>query len=156
LNVFGGILGAGLDAFDESTIRIYGGEIAQGEDLDAHDNSRIEIWGGMIGTGGDVLHATDNATILVHGGRIQKRPWVSNFGTIEFFGRELILQPDTSDADAFILSGILVDNTPINVGVSIRDNGSVVLHNVPEPSTFGLICSGLMVMSVRKFFTYQD
>jgi hypothetical protein len=86
----------------------------------------------------------------VYGGDIGLRPTAFDNGTIEFFGRGLVLEELSTNS--FLLSGHLSDSTSINVSVDIFDAGAILLHEVPEPSSciLSIVPLACVLLRIRR------
>ncbi len=156
LNLRGGITAGFIFGHDNSTVNIFGGLVADGEDVSMFDDSVANIYGGRFG---DDIRASDSAIVNLYGGSFVKD------GT----GASLVAQGDgvinvyLREYEFFLnefgkrkLSGVLLDGSEFNdlfVGVDPVGGGfpQVILHTpIPEPSSLALAVVALLAaLSVR-------
>ena len=95
--------------------------------LQLNDQSMVDIRGGSFFD--DPLSVQDDSILNIHG-----------FG-LEFSGGHL--------------TGTLADGTRANIAIEVRESGSLILHEVPEPSVrwpmiLAVLCSYSMLRRQRK------
>ncbi|MCH8042989.1 MAG: PEP-CTERM sorting domain-containing protein [Planctomycetes bacterium] len=148
VNVFGGTM-EGLFALSSegtntSTVNVSGGNIGSGIFT---GNSKVTISGGeTIG-----FTARDNSTIEIRGGLFMSSSFSSLVGdsaVVNIFGRDL----EFNDG---VLTGFLLDGTPISHEFQITDSAQVNLINVPEPAsvTLMLLAVSICVLLKRRSWT---
>ncbi|QEG36909.1 hypothetical protein Pr1d_42490 [Bythopirellula goksoeyrii] len=81
VNVIGGVVGDGFDAYGGSTVNISGGSV--GEDFDAHRNSVVNISGGNVGQDFRALYESE---VNITGGSVGRRLLVYGGGTVNLMG----------------------------------------------------------------------
>jgi hypothetical protein len=153
LNMRGGILGGFLVGHDASTINIYGGLVASGEDIEANDRSTVNVFGGIIG---DDLEAKASSTVHLYGGHIGGTLGVQRDGIMHVYLRSFEVLPPDGISPLDQLRGILSDGSDIHVTLSVDSvdlNGTrIELHTVPEPFSlaFSLISAAIMFLTCRR------
>ena len=121
LNHRGGITAGVIIGHDNSTVNIFDGIVADGEDVTMFDDSVANIYGGHFG---DDIRANDSATVNLYGGTFVKDGIGASLvarvdGVINVHLREY----EFAD-DGFLLSGVLLDGSEFNeiwVGVDPFD-----------------------------------
>jgi len=134
---------------DDSTINIFGGEVAQGEDVEMFDNSVANIYGGHFG---DDIRADGSATVNLYGGTFEKQRTgaslgIRDNGVINVFLREYEVLPPILPGGQEILVGVLSDGSEIylilNFDTEPPGHARFVFHRViPEPDSITL--AGMM------------
>jgi hypothetical protein len=143
LNMRGGITESFILGHDNSTINIFGGDVAKGEDIEMDDNSVANIYGGHFG---DDIEADGSSTVNLYGGTFEKAGdgatlQVQGDGVINVFLREFDIVID--DQGRNLLGGVLFDGSEIDeiwlrVDSFELRNARIVLHTIPEPDSVTL------------------
>lgn len=152
LNLWGGVTQRGVGAGDFGTINIFGGLHAD-EDLTMGDTSTANIYGGVLA---DDIHASGSSVVNLYGGTFAKAGGgallgVEEDGVINIFGWgfEIDLDPPTSPEFPH-LTGFLSDGSPLDVRLfnesATLGFEQIVLHEIPEPSTFSICFIGLLLL----------
>ena len=156
LNMRGGFTAGVIFGHDGSTINIFGGIVADGEDIRTFDNSVANIYGGHFG---DDIQAFDSSTINLYGGTFELDGIGASLvaigdGVINVYLREY--EFFLNEFGKRKLSGVLLDGSEFNdlfVGVDPVGGGfpQVILHTpIPEPSSLALAVVALLAaLSVR-------
>ena len=144
LNLRGGITASFILGHDNSTINIFGGEVAQGEDIEMDDNSVANIYGGHFG---DDIEVDGSATVNLYGGTFEKQRTgaslgIRDNGVINVFLREYEVLPPILPGGQEILVGVLSDGSEIylilNVDPDLLRDARFVFHTIPEPDSITL------------------
>jgi hypothetical protein len=137
--ILGGVIQADATAYESSLIDLHSGAVQ--DDLRAFDNGVIFIFGGVVGPGAIV--ASDSSVINISGGAILSDLLAQDSAIIQVFGSGLTLSGG-------LLTGTLQDGTPISRNAATTGDGLIVLHNVPEPSSFlGLAIAAVLAGCAR-------
>lgn len=140
VNMSGGEVSNDVRLFDGSTMNLSGGYVQ--ETIDVHGSSKLYFSGGEIF---DSLTCHEFGTAHVSGGTIYgdlgTHLRVRDSGTIHVYGYGLAM------ADQW-LTGSLADGSSISIPTEIFDNGQILLHEVPEPSTAVLAGLGLLLATM--------
>ena len=144
LNIRGGVTNSFVEGYDSSTINIFDGLVATGEDVNMFHDSVANIYGGHFG---DDIRASGSATVNLYGGTFEKAGGgafltVQGDGVINVYLREY----EIMDVEGFDrLVGVLLDGSDINVVVLVDSfearSARIVFHTIPEPDslTFALM-----------------
>ncbi|MCH8046586.1 MAG: hypothetical protein IID44_23005 [Planctomycetes bacterium] len=154
LNMRGGITESFILGHDNSTINIFGGDVAKGEDIEMDDNSVANIYGGHFG---DDIEAQGSATVNLYGGTFEKAGdgatlVVQQDGVINVYLREYEIFPLPPLGGLPRLVGVLSDGSEIDVTLfvdsfNLRD-GEIVFHTViPEPDSLVLALIAVIVLA---------
>ena len=142
----------------DARLTISGGELNR--TVQALGNSVIDIHGGdfpnaCFGQHCTVVAASEIGRINIYGGRFQTppdSPYTSSLnasvdGFIHVYGTDLALAEETADSISGLkLKGTLADGTPIDIWA----RGNIVLHEIPEPCTGGLLCIPLVMLAATR------
>jgi hypothetical protein len=123
MNIYDGLIGDDLIAYDESQIVMSGGEIAVS--IAAVGDSRVWVSGGLIHSG--------NSQVSVSGGAISDLQATGN-GQITFTGGAFNYPYGTfagPDLLTGTLTGVLSSGDPLNINFTVYPNAKIVL--VPDP-----------------------
>lgn len=148
LNLRGGITASFILGHDNSTINIFGGEVAQGEDIEMDDNSVANIYGGHFG---DDIEVDGSATVNLYGGTFELQGIgaslsIRDNGIINVFLREYDVLPPPPLGGHRRLIGVLSDGSEIDVTLVVDPDllidARFVFHTIPEPDSITL--AGMM------------
>jgi hypothetical protein len=146
VNVLGGVVQNAMVLRDLSVGVIEGGVVGS---VQLHDSSALIITGGSLGS----LSASDSTAVTISGGSLSGSLLARDKSTIEVYGYGLALTDG-------MLSGWLQDGSPIQSQAYQYTTGSIVLHNVPEPSCWALLASCLVMLlsasAILKFRSATD
>jgi hypothetical protein len=123
--ILGGVIKADAMAYESSLIDLHSGAVQ--DDLRAFDDAVIFVFGGSVGPGAVV--ASNSSVINISGGEILSDLQAHDSAIIQVFGSGLTLSGG-------LLTGTLQDGTPISRNVVTTGDGLILMHNVPEPSSF--------------------
>ena len=140
LNHRAGFTAGVIFGHDNSTINIFGGVVADGEDIRTFDDSVANIYGGRFG---DDIQAFDSSTINLYGGTFDKDGTGASLSAIGDGVINVYLRQYEFAEDGFHLSGVLLDGSEFKkvwVGVDPFDlrTARIVLHTIPEPHSLTL------------------
>ena len=168
LNMSGGIID-GINSSGNATVNMYGGN---NYDMYITGNSTANISGGFIEnllgvyntstaniSGGviEFLTAQDTSIVNISGGFFEHDGSVSAYGgTVIFYGKDFQLGQSLSLSGEQVLgtgtlSGEWADGTPWSVNIAGNAGGAdIVLSEIPEPATMGLLAVGLAALMARR------
>lgn len=154
------------DAFGESRIVMNGGFT---ETIVGHDVSEVIIRGGSFTSGvlfedksqamilgGDFIDnimVTGDSILTWRGGQLAAGEIlnVEGSGVAHLYGHDLKFVVD--DEDGPMIVGTWADGTGAGGRYIIRDQGQIILHEVPEPGAWGLaVISALILATGRRLF----
>jgi len=106
------------------------------EGLHAFDNGRVDFLSGDIVSS---LSATGNGAIHWRGGRLNQDEFVTvaDNATVHFYGTNLRFETHPEFGDRVL--GDLVNEPSFAVRYRLFDQGQIILHEVPEPTTLTLL-----------------
>jgi hypothetical protein len=152
VELHGGLDGGGR-AFENARIVQYDGHP---DDLFLYDNSTFLMLGGSVGIG---LQTFGNSRTLVNGGIINNLALLNDESVVtirggtqwgEFlindeallhvygFGLEFVFEDDEHR-----VQGTLADGSVANFEYRLADQDQIILHEVPEPTTWGMLAIGV-------------
>jgi hypothetical protein len=129
LDVIGGQTDGGIISLGESVANIRSGE----------------LFASMYGASSAVISAQESSTVNIYGGQFSPILEVDvafealDQAIINVFGFDLAI-------DNGRLTGRLSDSSPLDHGVLTQENGRILLHNVPEPSSVLMAIPVLVTM----------
>jgi hypothetical protein len=133
LQISGGTVARDAMAFESSQIALHSGAVI--DDLRSFDDAVVLVFGGSVGAG--IIEASGSSVINIEGGQIFSDLHAQDSAIIQVFGTNLVL----SNA---LLTGTLLDGTPISQDATTSGDGLIILHNVPEPSSLFMLATGLL------------
>jgi hypothetical protein len=159
--VEGGAVGFSAALFDQSELVMSGGYI--GHVLVLLDDATFTMTGGAVGNripptvdyfSGVELH--DRSRMNIRGGRLDF-PLISVFNqsTIHVYGSELALTGGNPGefVETFHVAGFYEDGQAIRLTVeTFGPHASLVLHNVPEPASFFLVATAIVLLKLKAMF----
>jgi hypothetical protein len=129
-----------IDLLDDSVFVMHDGIL--GEAIVTDGSSRALINGGIIS---QLVISRGNSVLNIRGGRLPERVRVFENATINIYGIGLYFTVDPDSPQISLLGGRLADGTPIGgVRYQMHDQGRIILHEVPEPTTRVLLALGAM------------
>lgn len=131
----------GLIADDTSNVVVRGGEFHQ---IRAIGNSRILVNGGAFSDSSP--GAYENAVVDIWSiEAIAEEPIVAaQNGIVNIYGNDLRFDVrDDNGRLIHFIAGKLADGDSFAAEYQIRDQGQIILHEVPEPGTWGLLAVGV-------------
>jgi hypothetical protein len=133
--------------YDNSTFVMHGGAI--NFTLETNGNSRALINGGTIG-GLALAVLNDESVLTLRGG-----PQIAEFRVnddallhVYGFGLEFVFDEDLGH----FVQGTLADGSVADFRYRLADQDQIILHEVPEPATWGLLAAGVAtLLAARRF-----
>ena len=126
-----------------------------GDSVSAQDTTKVNLLtGGSIGVD---LFAYDNSTVNVSGGTIVAYLTAHDDRTLTIIADFNFAPGDYLDGsllDWGILTGELLDGTPINNTVKILNSATVTLQAIPEPSSFAVFGIGACGLVLARKTSY--
>lgn len=122
---------------DNSIFDIRGGITAQ---VFVQDEGQALIRGGWMGR----VELYGQATTTLRGGRVNAFR-VFDEGLVHIYGYGLQFQTEDSD---HIIAGTLADGSWIRTDYNFEAQDQIILHEVPEPATWGILAVGLVAVQL--------
>lgn len=144
----GGVSHGAIEAFEMSTINLFGGRIGDGEHVVVLHNGTLNVFGGEIVTG---LEGGDNGEINILGGSDTYSVALRGSSIARVYGTSLRFDETTR-----VVTGNFLDGSPVNVEVNCLDDSAQLLL-VPEPSySFAAFIGCMIVSALRRTCPVQD
>ncbi len=141
LNVSGGTLPFKTHLQGGSLATITGGGTARG--INVFDSTLTVLGGRILGAFASIK-AYDNSTVHIYGGEIEAHIFADDGATIHVYGYDLVREEG-------YLTGRLADGAELNALASVRGDGQIILHEIPEPATWLMLLSGILpLLAVRR------
>jgi hypothetical protein len=97
---------------------------------------------GLLNGGSNyIVQMRNNSELHIRGGRITDELFVEQSGVVHFYGTGLRFDIDPFEEHP-IVAGKFANGDSISVNYHIRDQGKIILHEVPEPATWALLAIG--------------
>jgi hypothetical protein len=132
--------------YDNSTFVMHDGFI--GFSLQTFGNSRALFNGGMVG-GLDLVLLNEQSVVTMRGGLQLGEVHVNDEALLHVygFGLEFVFEDDEH-----FVQGTLADGAEANFRYRLADQDQIILHEVPEPATCGILLVGLAgLLAARRY-----
>ena len=130
---------------DQTTVTMTGGIVES--EINLYDTSVLNISGGYLSGSMTFINLNGANSLNLSGGDFSST-WIysENSCVISFYGQNLTLTPYYSTHT--LIEGYWEDGTLFSIVLGRTDHTSdkIVLHEIPEPCTFGLIGLGVFIM----------
>jgi hypothetical protein len=144
VNVFGGSIYA-LDAYDTSTVNVWASGAV--DVVVAHGSAFVDMSGGSVGR----IGATEFGTVRLAGGLVADNLSADGSGVIDVYGYDLSKVGTGGHYGFGFVSGQWQSHTGFNIDLMESTTYSrVVLHEIPEPSTFSLIIASILLFRKKR------